>query len=283
MRHSGSGRRGASGLAGWLLAASSAILGAGSIEMGREVDMSNAEPLKQRIRNGETLSALRVPMTVAQDDLTRALSSGEYDYVYIDGQHQAFTDQQIVSIASVAEDLGYQVQFRIPHTRLTYLIGRYLDLGVSGILVPEVMDEASVDEAIEYAYYPPFGKRSWGGESRYGLSALGDQFNRLSYAEWWNDRVVLALQIESVEAVVNARQLARSGVDYLAFGPMDLAFSIDAHPEFPLRSTRECVRHVLDQLQDTGVQVGIATTIAAEERAWYEEQGVTLFQEPPGL
>ena len=47
------------------------------------------------------------------------------------------------------------VQFRIPHTRHTYLIGRYLDMGLSGILVPEVEDTAPAEEAVAYAYYPP--------------------------------------------------------------------------------------------------------------------------------
>lgn len=237
--------------------------------------------LKQRIRGGDVITALRVPITTGRAELEAALARGAYDHLYVDGQHTAFSDDQLVAFCALAEELGYPVQFRIPHTRHTYLIGRYLDLGPLAILVPEVMEESTVDEAIAFSYYPPVGKRSWGGEARYGLTALGDRFSRLTYAAWWNEQVVLALQIESVEAVVNARQLAKPGVDYVAFGPNDLSFSLEAHPRFPFRTPEECARHVCEQLRDTDVRVGIATPVGPEERQRYLEMGVTLFQELP--
>ena len=34
-------------------------------------------------------------------------------------------------------------------------------------------------------------------------------FNRLEYAKWFNDYVILSIQVESVEAVTNIQKLAK--------------------------------------------------------------------------
>jgi 2-keto-3-deoxy-L-rhamnonate aldolase RhmA len=183
--------------------------------------------LKQRIRNGETVVSLRPAITSTRAELERALSKGTYDFLYIDGQHAPFSEEQLVSFCAMAQELGYPVQMRIPHTRQAYLIGRFLDLGLTSVMVPEVELESTVDEAIAYAYYPQFGKRSWGGSARRAGPA-----DRLEYAKWWNEEeVVLCIQLESIEAVSAVRHLAKPGVDYFAFGPVDMTFSLEGHPE----------------------------------------------------
>jgi 2-keto-3-deoxy-L-rhamnonate aldolase RhmA len=173
------------------------------------------------------------------------------------------------------------VQFRIPHTRQTYLIGRYLDLGLTAIMVPEVVEEATVDEAVAYLYYPQTGCRSWGGVARHGLKTWGRPLDRLEYAAWWNNYGVLSIQLESIEAIINARKLAKPGVDFLAFGPNDLMFSLEAHPLHPLKTVDECMRHVAEQVKGSPIRLGMAVTTRPEERDKYLEMGVTVFQETP--
>ena len=242
--------------------------------------MPTEASLKQRIRNGETIVALRVSINIGRGRLEEALAKGTYDLLYVDGQHTAFSDDQLVQFCAMAGELDLPVQFRIPHTRQAYLIGRYLDLGLTGILVPEVMDEATVDEAIAYCYYPQMGRRSWGGIARRGAQGNVD---RLEYAKWWNNTAVLAIQFESVEAIINARKLAKPGVDYVAFGPNDLQFSLEGHPEFPLRTVDACMRNVADQLKGSGIRLGMAVITTPNERDKFLDMGITLFQEAPQL
>jgi 2-keto-3-deoxy-L-rhamnonate aldolase RhmA len=103
----------------------------------------------------------------------------------------------------------------------------------------------------------------------------------VEYAEWWNEQVILGIQLECVEAIDNARQLARPGLDYVAFGPNDLMFSLEGHPHYPLRTVDDCMRNVAEQLQGTGVRLGMAVMTEPEERGKYLDMGVTVFQEPP--
>ena len=243
--------------------------------------MDNTKTVKQRIRDGDVVVALRVFFDYDRGQLEDALGKGTYDLIYVDGQHGAFTDERLVEFSGMVHELGLPLQFRIPHTRHTYLIGRYLDMGLSAILVPEVVEQETVAEAIAYTYYPQMGRRSWGGAARRGQEQWAGSVDRLEYAAWWNDTVVLAIQLESVAAITRAGQLIRPGVDYVAFGPNDLLFNLEGHPNFPLQSVDDCMRNVAEQLQGTGVRLGMAVTTTPEEREPYLKMGITVFQEAP--
>ncbi len=234
--------------------------------------------LRQRIKDGETLVALRGSLLTPKKELANIWSEGTYDYIWIDGQHTAYSEEQMVRYCAAAEELGIDVQLRIPHTRHAYLVGRFLDFGFSAVLVPEVMEPETIDDAIAYAYYGPIGRRSWGGGGRRGLHGAAKGMDRHAYAAWWNDYVVLAIQVESVEAVTNIRKLAKPGVSVVTFGPNDLSFNLEDHPEFPLRTVDECMRNVAEQLQGSGIRLAMGTPTKPTERDRYLEMGVTLFQ-----
>ena len=104
----------------------------------------------------------------------------------------AFSEDQLVTLCATAEDMGLPVQFRIPHTRQAHLVGRYLDLGLSALLVPEVVEQATVDEAVAYSYYPQVGLRSFGGSKRHGLKWWGGNVDPMAYAKWWNETRVVS-------------------------------------------------------------------------------------------
>jgi 4-hydroxy-2-oxoheptanedioate aldolase len=235
--------------------------------------------LRQRMAAGEIIVALRTVITTSKADLEKALGKAKYDLIYLDTQHMPYSDQQLADFCVAAEELGYPVEIRIPHTRQAYLAGRFCDLGTGGILVPETMTEADVKDAVDFFYYPPFGKRSFGGATRYGMKRR--KFTPHEYAAWWNETGVLGIQLESIDAIVNARQLAKPGVSYVSFGPTDLQFHLDAHPHFPIRTFEECIAHVAKQLEGTGIALGLAIGGAPEGRQKFIDAGVTVFQEFP--
>lgn len=241
--------------------------------------MNTLDPLllRQKLASGAVVVALRTGIDIGPDALKSALGKADYDLIYTDLQHSPYTEKQLLDYCAMAEGLGYPVEVRIPHTRHGYLVGRLCDFGPAGILVPEVMRDQDVQEALEYFYYPPMGKRSFGGSTRYGQKTRGSDAR--AYAAWWNKTGVLALQLESVDAIINARQLAKPGVSYVSFGPTDLGFSLDAHPQFPFRTVLDCMRHVSDQLAGTGIPLGLAVTLTPEERKPYLDVGLTVFQE----
>ena len=243
--------------------------------------MTQDKTLRQRIRDGEVLVALRGSLRTTKSELADIWATARYDYIWIDGQHTAFSEEALVTYCSAAEDLGIDVQLRIPHTRHAYLVGRYMDLGCSAVLVPEVMEEDTVNDALAYAYYPQIGRRSWGGEARRGMRSVTKGMDRLEYAEWWNDYVVLGIQAESVEAVTNIQKLAKPGVAVVTFGPNDLSFNMEGHEGYPLTSVDDCMRNVATQLDGTGIRLAMGTGTKPAEREKYLAMGITMFQEDP--
>lgn len=219
--------------------------------------MPDKESLKQRIHRGEVIKVATASMGVEKSQLEDILSKDDYDLVAVDSQHSPFSEEKLVEFCAIAEELSIPVQLRIKHTRHAYLIGNYLDLGPLAIVVPQVEEESTVLEAIAAFYYPPIGKRSWGGAARYGIKERSD---RLEYAQWWNKNGILILQLESINAITNAKKLAKPGVDMFVFGAMDLSFSLESYPEHPFGTVEECIRHVIKQMEGTQVKVGVGNS-----------------------
>jgi len=232
--------------------------------------------LKQRIRDKEQVFGIAAPITATREALEGILRQGDYDFISTDSQHAAFNEERLVSFCALAQEFNMPVQFRIKHTRHAYLIGNYLDLGPSGVEVPQVELESTANEAVENFYYPQLGVRSWGGAARVGAQGR----DRVEYANWWSEYGVLWLQIESVPAATNARKLAKPGVDCLSFGPADLTFSLEAHPRHPFKTVDDCVQYVCEQLADTDVAVCFRNG-RPDTREHYAAMGVTVFLEYP--
>jgi 2-keto-3-deoxy-L-rhamnonate aldolase RhmA len=214
--------------------------------------MADERTLKQRIHDGDGLNIGWASLTMSRDDLIAQLNEEAYDLVFVDAQHAPYDEHALIAFCNTAAEVGVPPLLRIRHTKLAFLAGNYADLGPLGILVPMVEHAATVEEAIENFYYPPLGKRSWGPIHGYGRDLVKD---RTAYGAWWNEHGILALQIETITGVTNARELAVPGLDLILFGGNDLSFSLEAHPERPYTSVEACWRQVEEATVGTGVRV----------------------------
>ena len=95
-----------------------------------------------------------------------------------------------------------------------------LDAGAAGIIVPYVETVAEARAAVRAFCFPPAGAR--------GMATIVTRAGRFGadapYAREWNDRGLLALQIESARGLAAAPEIADvDGVDMLFLGPADFA------------------------------------------------------------
>lgn len=236
---------------------------------------ARAAALKKRIHAGEIIIGAYAPPTAGDEMLRPIAETGSYDFLWVDSQHDAYNESNLIRVCAVAAELDMPVQFRIKHTRHTYLIGNVLDLGPAGIEVPQVETVETVREAVDNFYYAPDGVRSWGGVHRLNFNPEDDH---REYRRWWGETGVLWMQLESVAAVTASRQLAQPGVDCLSFGPMDLTFSLESHPHHPFKSVDDCVRHTCEQLRGTDTKV-LFRNYTPETRQKYLDMGVTVLLE----
>ena len=239
--------------------------------------MHGIDTLKKRINEGEFVVGVAASTLTDKVTLQEIWEQDDYGYVAIDSQHSAFNEACLVEFCTHANELGIPVMFRIKHTVQAYLIGNLLDLGPSGVEVPQVEEESTVEESLKYFYYPQIGKRSWGGAPRVGV---GEREDRVEYAEWWNAHGVLWMQIESLRSVTSARRFVKLGVDCLSWGPADLAFDREGHPEHPLKSDDDCIEHVLKLLEGTETRL-VVRSFDPKLRNKYRDMGVTVLLELP--
>jgi 2-keto-3-deoxy-L-rhamnonate aldolase RhmA len=236
------------------------------------------DTLKQRINRRErVLGVGGIPARTSRERLEALAASGPYDFVFVDSQHAPFEENDLVALCDAAAELSLSVMFRLQHTRQAFLAGNMLDLGPTGIEVPQVESPATATEALESFYYPPRGRRSIGGAVRLGLAEFP---NPDDYAAWWNQFGVLWLQVESVRAVIGAYSLAMDGVDCLSFGPADLGMDLQHNPHPKLSSVDDCVRYVCRALEGTGTAVCFRNG-TPDTREKYADMGVTVFLEKP--
>ena len=159
---------------------------------------SNGLSMKERFHSGEQFVAVSLTADKTQDEVASIMEKGNYDFIFIDSQHAAYNEERLAGFCAMAAEMGIHVQFRVKHTRNTYLVGNYMDLGPAGVEIPQVELESTVEETVQNFYYPPLGIRSWGGKARLGIKTRND---RSEYSKWWADHGVVWIQLESVNAV----------------------------------------------------------------------------------
>ena len=103
-------------------------------------------------------------------------------------------------------------------------IGKALDAGARGVIVPMVNTAEDARLAVAACYYPPKGQRSCGPMRDTLLEGF-------SYLETANDEIACILMIETEEGLKNLESIAATeGVSALFVGPMDLCYGLGLTP-----------------------------------------------------
>ena len=183
--------------------------------------------IREAIRSRKMLRG--VHMTYPAPRIIRALGGLGLDFVYLDGEHGAFTTAELEQHCIVAEGYGITPIARVPDgSRAT--ITRFLDRGVRGIIVPHVESALQARRAVEAAYFAPQGDRSYGGAFP---ANTRDKAGLPQFLADCNDAVTLSVMIELRAGLDAIDEIAAvDGVDYLNFGMMDFAQAL-GHPGRP--------------------------------------------------
>ncbi len=190
------------------------------------------------------------------------LSHAGFDWILVDGQHGNWEDEAAL-LAFRAISLGGAVPMARVRQNNFSAIGRLLDQGALGIVVPLVNSAADARAAAYAVRYPPRGGRSMG--------AFLAGYHGPNYEQWADDEVYLAVQIESAEAVERAEEiLAVEGVDGCWIGPKDLARSmgVDINTPDGRQAHETAILRVLAACRTTHKIPGIDGDGEVQARRW---------------
>ena len=178
-------------------------------------------PMRDRWTAGEAALGgwLAIPSAFSAEVVARC----DFDYVCVDSQHglSDYSDSwrmlQAVNLGSATPVL------RVPWNE-PGVIGKSLDAGARGIIVPMVNTRAEAEAAVRACRYAPEGGRSYG-------PARVQRQEGADYYEHANADVAVIPMIETVEALGNLDDiLSVPGLDAIYVGPSDLSVSLGLPP-----------------------------------------------------
>jgi len=199
------------------------------------------------------------------------VASTGVDWVCVDMQHGLIDYQlavQMLQAISVTEALPL---VRVPGND-TPLIGKCLDAGARGVIVPMVNSAAEADRAAASCRYHPAGVRSFGPvRARYYLGA--------DYYAHANDDVLCIPMVETRQAVDVVEEIAAvEGVDGIFVGPADLSITLGLSPtaDSSAPDLTDALRRIVQACRAYDVAPGIAGKAALARKRI--EQGFTFVE-----
>jgi 4-hydroxy-2-oxoheptanedioate aldolase len=181
--------------------------------------MTTAREFADRVRNRERIVGYWIVLDAPV--ATERVSRTGYDYVALDAQHGLIGYSGMLNGLMAIEAGGRAAGLVRVEANNATPIGRALDAGAAGVIVPLVDTADDAARAVSAAKYPPLGIRSY-GPMRSGLR-VGP------VPAVANDSTLVFAMIETPSGLANVEAIAATpGLDGLYIGPSDLALAIGA-------------------------------------------------------
>ena len=201
--------------------------------------------VKQKLAEGRQVVGATV--ATADADIYCAVANSGFDFIWIEMQHSPLTYTDAARMIWACRDAPAIPFIRVP-AATEGDIQKATDIGALGIIVPMVDSMEEIRDAVTYAHYPPFGKRSQGGGQ---YSALWGS----DYRAAANENIMVVAMIEQPAGVAIIEEVANlEGVDVVFVASSDLGSFTglpQGHPEY-----EALVTTVRDTTLEAGRTVG---------------------------
>ncbi|MDY0181283.1 aldolase/citrate lyase family protein [Aliarcobacter skirrowii] len=205
--------------------------------------------LKQKLKNNELTIGSWIMMGNPMSVEVMALAG--FEWLVIDIEHTSIDLQMAENLIRTIQSNGIKALVRVSKNE-EVIIKRVLDMGADGIIVPMVCSKVDAIQAVNYAKYPPIGKR---GVGLYRASGYGTKFEE--YKKWVEEELVIIAQIEHIDAVNNIDEILQvAGIDGTIIGPYDLSGSMGCPGEFEREDVKIAVQKVLDRCKIYNIPSG---------------------------
>lgn len=224
------------------------------------------ESLRGRLAGGETVIGTFVG--IGHPAAVEVMGWRGFEAVCIDSEHAPLGPGTIEALVRAADVTGAQALVRV--AAIGPEIGRALDVGACGVVIPHVDTAEQARQCVTAVRYPPVGERG-AGPGR--VTAYAQHIT--SYLGQANDNVALMVQVETALGVQNVAEIAAvDGVDVVFVGPGDLAVSLGVRQGSAEHT--HAIDTVLTTVQEAGKVCGIFCLTATDMPRWVSA-GVRFF------
>jgi 2-keto-3-deoxy-L-rhamnonate aldolase RhmA len=190
----------------------------------------------------------------------RALALAGFDFVVLDLEHSPFGLDGLPALVAEAQAVGIPAIVRTPGADPS-TIGKILDLGVAGIMVPRVANARQATQVADAARYSPVGSR--------GLSPLiSYQSSPVPQHELGQAPVVI-VQLESREALDEVKAIVKvDGLDAVFVGPYDLSQALGRPGDVNSADVIEAAQAIASAASGGPTMLGVYVDNPAWSGAW---------------
>lgn len=205
--------------------------------------------LKQKLKNNELTVGSWIMMGNTMSVEVMALAG--FEWLVVDIEHTPIDMETVQTLIITIQANDVKALVRVGKNE-EVVIKKVLDMGADGIIVPMVSSKEDAEQAVNYAKYPPVGKR---GVGLYRSTMYGTKFEK--YKKWVDEELVIIAQIEHIDAVNNIDDILKvSGIDGTIIGPYDLSGSMGYPGEFERKDVKKAIQKVLDRCKKYNVPSG---------------------------
>lgn len=204
---------------------------------------SKKNRIKEALANKECAFGAWVQM--ASSEVVEAMAYQGYDFLLIDMEHGQFGYDQLRYLIQAADAAQITAIVRVPNSYESTIL-KVMDMGIVGIVVPNVNTKEEASRAIRAGKYSPQGMR---GACPWTRAA---EYNSLDWSEhmkWTREQTTVWLTIETKEGVDNADEiLSVSDIDGVMIGAFDMAQSLNIPGEITNPLVTERVNKVAQKV-----------------------------------
>ena len=205
--------------------------------------------LKEKLKNNELTIGSWI--MIGHPISVEVMSLAGFEWLVVDMEHTAIDINTAQNLITTIQANGIKALVRVSKNE-EVIIKQVLDMGADGIIVPMVNSKEDAIKAVEFAKYPPIGKR---GVGLYRASKYGVKFEE--YKKWVEEELVIIAQIEHIDGVNNIDEILQvEGIDGTIIGPYDLSGSMGYPGEFERNDVKKAVQKVLNKCKEYNIPSG---------------------------
>ncbi len=187
------------------------------------------------------------------------MAQAGYDIAMIDLEHGAGGLLEAISMMHAVESHGCSPMIRASSSDIVD-IKRVLDIGPTGIMVPNVRNAEEARSVIEHCRYAPEGDR---GAAPGYMRAMGyggfegSARNGKEYSAFMKEDFMLILQVESANAVEEIESIVSvEGIDMVFIGPADLSASLGKLGDFDSQDFQQALARIESETSRAKTSLG---------------------------
>jgi 2-dehydro-3-deoxyglucarate aldolase/4-hydroxy-2-oxoheptanedioate aldolase len=226
------------------------------------------EPALKAMTKNRNLKAGHFVLEFATPGIGHILKNAGCEFVVLDTEHSGFGIDTVKSTLRFMQAAELPTIVRVPSKDYKD-IARACDMGAEGIMLPMVGSAVEAQVIVASMKYLPEGRRGVILRAAHDRYEVGPTMEKLAAA---NRRTTLFCQIETVEGVENAEEIAAlDGVDCLWVGHFDLSCSLGIPGDFGHPKFAAAIETVVAACNKTGTSLGRLVPDVASGIEFYKQ------------